>query len=224
MARPCAFRRCRSACSRAISPMPSAVVGSSRMIIEAFGGERLGDLDQLLLGDRQLADRRVDVDRRIHLGEHARGRRAHRSPVDLPPRSRQPAEIDVLGDRQASARARIPGTPWRRPAARAALGSGSTTGAPLLQDRAAVGLVGARQHLDQRRLAASRSRRSGRGSRPRRRRSEHVVRRRTPGKRLVSPTTSQAGVPCDHRWLRRTWTARGGRSDAIGQYVFDGFG
>ena len=34
------------------------------------GGERLGDLHDLLLGDREPADDRVDVDARVDLGEH----------------------------------------------------------------------------------------------------------------------------------------------------------
>ena len=87
--------------------------------------QRLGDLDQLLVGHRQAADRRRDVELDVELLEQRLGAAAHRAPVDRPEaRRRRVADEHVLGDasgrgtgaapggrRRSRARGRGPG-PW----------------------------------------------------------------------------------------------------------------
>ena len=61
-AAPCSRSVAHDAKSRSTSAPESAAVGSSMISTRASKRERLGDLDDLLVGDRQAADRAVGVE------------------------------------------------------------------------------------------------------------------------------------------------------------------
>ena len=82
-AAPCARSVRITSNSRSTSTVVSAAVGSSITSTLASKRERLGDLDDLLVGDRQAAGRPVRVERNAEPGEDlGRGSRFIAAPVD----------------------------------------------------------------------------------------------------------------------------------------------
>ena len=62
--------------------------------------QRPGDLDKLLLGDGQGANRRVGGERRAQAFQHCAASLAHGRTVYAPATARLHAKVDVLGHRQ----------------------------------------------------------------------------------------------------------------------------
>ena len=94
--------------SRSTSVVVSAAVGSSITITRAFARQRLRDLDELLVGDREPAREPVGIDAHAELLEE-RGRvAAHLAPVDpVPALQRLRADEDVLGDAEVGEERRL---------------------------------------------------------------------------------------------------------------------
>ena len=70
--------------------------------------QRLRDLDELLVGHRQAADRRADVELDVELLEQRLRLPARRAPVEqAEPAGRRVADEDVLGDRQVGEEPRL---------------------------------------------------------------------------------------------------------------------
>ena len=118
--------------------------------------QRLGDLDDLLVGDRQPAGGAGRVQGDAETGEDRAGVALHRPPVDAPPTAeRLAADEDVLGDGEVGEQRRLlvddrdAGGLGRRP------GRENSTGAAVDGERAAVGPVHPAEDLDQRRLAGA---------------------------------------------------------------------
>ena len=87
--------------SRSTSWADSEAVGSSRIEHAGLDRQRLGDLDQLLVGHRQATDRRADVELDVELVEQRLGRPPRPAPVDRPEATRRGvADEHVLGDGQ----------------------------------------------------------------------------------------------------------------------------
>ena len=77
--------------------------GRGRLVHDhELGGhrQRAGDLDHLLLGDREVGDQPARVDGEPDLLDQRAGPAMQLAPVDPPQPNRQPADEDVLGDRQ----------------------------------------------------------------------------------------------------------------------------
>ncbi len=119
------------------------------------GVQGAGDLDQLLLGDRQRADRGLGPERRAQALEHRPAAGGHRLAVDQAAAVQLGAEMDVLGHAQVGGEAEL--LVDDRDAV--ALGGdrvGDLHRHPVDLDRAArVGLVGAGEDLHQGRLAGA---------------------------------------------------------------------
>src|SRR6266508_5468630 len=62
--------------------------------------DRLRDLDELLLGHRQVADGAIGIDRDLEAVERLACTLASAAPRDKSTSARKPAEVDVLGDGQ----------------------------------------------------------------------------------------------------------------------------
>ena len=112
----------------------------------------LGDFEDLLLGDAQARDRPIGVQVDVHLGEGADGLAAGGAPVDQPAALAVAAEHQVLGDRQRRKQVEllVDGDDAQ------ALGvcrRGDANRLTVQQDRPGIGLLRARQDLDERRLA-----------------------------------------------------------------------
>ncbi len=111
----------------------------------------LGDLDHLLVGDREVADRTARVDGKAQAPEQFPGAAVQRRPGDD---ARQLAQEDVLGDRQVGRQGGL--LVDHRDAMRG--GDPRVVGRDrraVDEDRAAVGRDLARQHPHQRRLAGA---------------------------------------------------------------------
>ena len=106
-----AFSAAMIANSRPVSRSVSAEVGSSMITSRGVERQRLGDLDHLLLGDAQLLDRglRVDRERRRARAALAAHRLGSRSSIDAQPGQRLRAQKEVLGDVQVRRLAERPG-------------------------------------------------------------------------------------------------------------------
>ena len=117
--------------------------------------QRLGDLDELLVGHRQAADRRADVELDVELLEQGLRGPPRRAPVEDPePAGRGVADEHVLGDGQVREEARL--LVDDGDAEGAGVGGAVDLGRLAVErDRAAVGLVDAGQDLDQRALAGA---------------------------------------------------------------------
>ena len=105
MPAPLAFSRLTMPKRRSISRSLSAAVGSSITMMRALLREHLGDLDDLLLADRER--RRGYVERQVdaEVVEGALGPRARRAAVEKKARGeRLVAERDVLGGPSAPER------------------------------------------------------------------------------------------------------------------------
>ena len=117
--------------------------------------QRLRDLDQLLVGHRQAADGRVDVELHLELIEQGLGRAPRGTPVDRAEATgRGVADEDVLGDRQVREEPRLlvdDCDPQRASVRRA----GDLHRFTVEPDRPAVGLMDAGEDLDQRALAGA---------------------------------------------------------------------
>ena len=141
---------------RATSNAESAAVGSSITITLASSDKRLGDLDDLLLGDRQTA--RDPAGSSAHaeaLQDLGRDLRVHRARVDPPPGApRLAADEDVLRDRQVGEQRSAPGRSIATPASRAAAGLAGPRRARRCA-AARVGQMHAGEDLDERRLAGA---------------------------------------------------------------------
>ena len=73
---------------RSTSWADSDAVGSSRIEDARLDRQRLGDLDELLVGHRQAADVAPDVEPDLELLEQRVRRAPHLAPVDRPKRGR----------------------------------------------------------------------------------------------------------------------------------------
>ena len=94
--------------SRSTSTAESAAVGSSITITPRIERERLGDLDELLLGDREAAGDPVGVEPDAEPLEDRRGLGVHRTAVDAPAGAEGlAADEDVLGDGQVGEQRRL---------------------------------------------------------------------------------------------------------------------
>ena len=117
--------------------------------------DRLGDLDDLLVGDRQAERRAVGVDPHAEAAEQLERLGAHELAVDAAERAgRLAAHEDVLGDRQVGEERRLlvddgdaGGLRLRR--------AGEVDGLAVEQQIARVAAVEARDDLDERRLAGA---------------------------------------------------------------------
>ena len=117
--------------------------------------QRLGDLDELLVGHRQAAHRCADVERDAQLVEQPVGRLPHLAPGDGTETTLwRMAHVDVLGDRQVREQARLlvhhgdaQGTRLRRPV--------EHDGRTIEAQRARVRLMDAGEDLDQGALAGT---------------------------------------------------------------------
>ncbi len=118
------------------------------------GGKRLGDLHDLLLGHREAADDGIDIDMRVDLGQHTDGGAAQAAPVDLAALLRQPAEIDVLSHAEAGDQRKFLKDRGNAGVAGVAR-IGQSDGFAVPENRTAVGLVDAAEHLDEGRLAGA---------------------------------------------------------------------
>ena len=119
------------------------------------GRQRLGDLDQLLVGDGERPHLRRAVEAHVHGRQHAPRVLAHAAPVDLAPAAQgQPPQEHVLGHRQGGDERELlehGGDPG--PARGDGVGQRHRLAGP--QDAPTVGLVGAAQRLDEGRLPAA---------------------------------------------------------------------
>ena len=139
---------------RSTSCADSDAVGSSRMRTRASTRQRLGDLDQLLVGHRQAADRRLTSNRTSSSSNSAFAWRriAPQSTVRSAAR-RRVADEHVLGDGQVREQPRLlvddgdARAPGRGPGRASTIGSPSSSTVPV------SGLVDAGQDLDERALA-----------------------------------------------------------------------
>ena len=147
-------RRLRTIANRrSTSWAESDAVGSSRIEDARLERQRLGDLDELLVGHRQAADRRADIDLDGELLEQRLGRPARGAPVEhAEPAGRRVPDEHVLGDGQVREEARLlvdDGDPERAGLRRTV----DRDRLPVEEDRPAVGLMDAGEDLDQRALA-----------------------------------------------------------------------
>ena len=141
---------------RSTSWADSDAVGSSRIRTPRVDRQRLGDLDQLLVGHRQAADRRLDVEPDVELleqrlrlrGASRPSRRCRSGPDGAWPMNTFSATV-----RSGNSR----GSWWTTaiPSARAWAGPAMTVRLAVDADRARVRLVDAGQDLDQRALAGA---------------------------------------------------------------------
>ena len=115
----------------------------------------LGDLDQLLLRDRQARGDRVGVERDVKFGQHLAGAAAHGLPVDQAEGAARPAaEKDIFGDRQAGNDRKL--LKHRRDTERArACRTVKRDRFAAQADLARIRAIDAGQQPDQRRLAAT---------------------------------------------------------------------
>ena len=117
--------------------------------------EGTGDLDELLIGHRETADRRGHIEADAQLVEQRIRRSPHRTPVDRPESAdRLVSEEHVLGNREVGEEARL--LVDDRDAERTGLGGAVDVLRPAVeQDRATVGRIQSGEQLHERALAGA---------------------------------------------------------------------
>ena len=119
-----------------------------------LGEERLGDLDHLLMGARQLRDLVIGPQIEIELADDGAGARAHRRPIEKAAGGQFTTEEQILLDRQLRHQAEFLEHRTDTDDARAVRREMDDLSA-LILERAGIGRIGAGDDVDQRRLAGA---------------------------------------------------------------------